>query len=256
MKRALRYLTYLSILATGRAERKEDAFNLLVKFAKRVLPEYRLTFPQMTWWNDKNFNQFLKKFDEDQGFNSHRKFALSQLIRLTEYLEGDTAECGTYKGASSFLILDSNKNSIQKKHHHVFDSFEGLSNPSRLDGTHWQAGDLEIAEDLVEAYLAPYGRHIDYQLYRDWIPNKFREVEDCKFSFIHIDVDLYQPTLDSISFFYERIVLGGILLCDDYGFTTCPGATAAIDEFLRDKPEKMIMLPDGGGFFIKGTRTG
>jgi threonine dehydratase len=35
----------------------------------------------------------------------------------------------------------------------------------------------------------------------------------------------------------------------------CPGATAACDEGLADKPEKMISLPDGGGFFIKGIAT-
>ncbi len=58
--------------------------------------------------------------------------------------------------------------------------------------------------------------------------------------------------MDSIEFFYERLSQGGILICDDYGFSTCPGATQAIDEFLEDKLEKMIMLPDCGGFIIKG----
>jgi hypothetical protein len=48
---------------------------------------------------------------------------------------------------------------------------------------------------------------------------------------------------------------GGIILCDDYGFTSCPGATKSIDEFLNDKPEKMISLADGGGFMIKGVQT-
>ncbi len=46
--------------------------------------------------------------------------------------------------------------------------------------------------------------------------------------------------------------VGGVIICDDYGFATCPGATKAIDEYLRDKPEKMVMLSDGGGFLIKG----
>ena len=48
-----------------------------------------------------------------------------------------------------------------------------------------------------------------------------------------------------------RLAPGGILLCDDYGFDSCPGATRAVDEFLRDKPEKAISLSDGAGFFIK-----
>ena len=54
----------------------------------------------------------------------------------------------------------------------------------------------------------------------------------------------------------HRLVDGGIFLCDDYGFDSCPRATRAVDEFLRDKPEKAISLSDGGGFFIKGCTTG
>ncbi len=50
--------------------------------------------------------------------------------------------------------------------------------------------------------------------------------------------------------------IGGIIMCDDYGFATCPGATKSIDDFLKDKPEKMISLSVGGGFMIKGTKTG
>jgi hypothetical protein len=92
-------------------------------------------------------------------------------------------------------------------------------------------------------------------LYKGWIPSRFDDVRGRRFSFLHIDVDLYEPTLDSMTFFYPRINRGGIVVCDDYGFNTCPGVTKAIDEFLRDKPEKMVSLPDGGGFLLKGCVT-
>ena len=42
------------------------------------------------------------------------------------------------------------------------------------------------------------------------------------------------------------------MTCDDYACTTCPGATKALDDFLKDRPEKMIALDAGAGFFIKG----
>jgi len=93
------------------------------------------------------------------------------------------------------------------------------------------------------------------KLYKGWIPERFQELESKSFAFVHIDVDLYEPTHDSITFFYPRLNSNGILLCDDYGFTTCPGATKAIDDFLSDKPEKMISLSCGGGFLIKACQT-
>jgi hypothetical protein len=64
---------------------------------------------------------------------------------------------------------------------------------------------------------------------------------------------LYQPTLDSVVFFYPRMNRGGLMLFDDYGFATCPGARRAIDEFFTDKPEPIIDLPTGQAFvLIKG----
>ena len=92
-------------------------------------------------------------------------------------------------------------------------------------------------------------------IHQGWIPERFHEVADRRFSFVHIDVALREPTAASVEFFYPRVVQGGIVLCDDYGFSTCPGATLAIDEYLADKPEKMMALPGGGGFFIKGRAT-
>ena len=88
--------------------------------------------------------------------------------------------------------------------------------------------------------------------YRGWIPERFAEVADRRFAFVHIDVDLYQPTLDSVAFFYQRLVPGGIIVCDDYGFTTCPGATRAMDEFMADKPEHIVHLPTGQGVIFRG----
>ena len=68
---------------------------------------------------------------------------------------------------------------------------------------------------------------------------------------VHVDVDLYQPTRDSIDFFYPRLNPGGLFVCDDYGFTTCPGATKAIDDFMADKPETIVSMDAGGCFFVK-----
>ncbi|MBU2572076.1 MAG: TylF/MycF family methyltransferase [Gammaproteobacteria bacterium] len=229
-------------------------FESVSLFSKLVLPEYRMTWPQMKWWQNKFFNAYLEKFSEKDSFNTHRKWMLSQLIRLTEDVDGETAECGVYEGASSWLICESNhKQSKFKKTHHIFDSFEGLGSPEFSDGSYWKKGDLACSEESTLNNLLEFGERI--VSHPGWIPDRFNEVENLKFSFVHVDVDLYEPTRDSIVFFYERLNPGAVFLCDDYGFTSCPGATMAVDEFLQNKPEKMIALDAGGGFFIKGVVT-
>jgi hypothetical protein len=217
--------------------------------AGRLFPNYKLTWDHLEWFYDPWFNGFLERFGERRGFNAHRRWTVWQFLRLISGVEGETAECGVYLGASSWLMCAGNGG----RTHHLFDSFEGLSKPGKDDGGTWIPGDLAAGEELVRSKLEGF---VDQCVFhRGWIPDTFGEVADRKFAFVHIDVDLYQPTRDSIAFFYPRLTPGAVLICDDYAFQTCPGATKAIDEFLADKPEKMIRLDAGGGFIIKGVET-
>jgi O-methyltransferase len=233
-------------------KRRYYAVKLLGDF---VFGDYRATWSELDWLNDKDFDAYLDLFDERKGFNTHRKIALWELLRLTRFVEGDTAECGVYKGASSFLICAANAENPQSpREHHLFDSFEGLSSPSEKDGSHWEAGALAAGVELVAKNLARYSDQLVF--HKGWIPTQFDRVASKHFSFVHVDVDLAEPTLHCLDFFYDRLSPGAIFLCDDYAFTTCPGATEVIDSFLESKAEKMIKLPGGGGFFVKGIRTG
>jgi len=234
------------------AEREEGRFAALRLATRVLMPTYRLGWPQLAWWNDAQFNAYLKRFNELDGLNSGRRWMVAELTRLTAGVPGDTAECGVFQGAGSYLIASAGAQHGHERTHHVFDSFEGLSTPTGIDGAFWRKGSLACGLDVVRANLQMF-KHVS--LHKGWIPDTFGDVSRSTFAFVHIDVDLYQPTRDSIAFFYERMNAGGIILCDDYGFTTCPGATKAVDEFLADKSEKMIALPTGGGFLIKGVAT-
>lgn len=222
-------------------------FYLLLRLGGFLYPGYRFLDPRLDWWDNRDFDSFLRRFDEEDGLNAYRKWTVTQLLRLTRGLPGDTAECGVYKGATSQLICASNLGT--GKTHHLFDSFEGLSAPGPLDGDHWREGDLVCPEDRVRDLLASFDA---VRYHKGWIPDRFVDVADLVFSFVHIDVDLAEPTAVSLAFFYPRTSEGGIIVCDDYGHSTCPGSTRAVDEFLADKPESMLSLPAGGGFLVRG----
>jgi O-methyltransferase len=53
------------------------------------------------------------------------------------------------------------------------------------------------------------------ELHPGWIPSAFSAVAGRSFSFVHLDVDLYQPTLDSLDFF-PRLADGGAIITDNY----------------------------------------
>lgn len=229
--------------------RKIAAFTLN-KLARAV--DMRIVNPGYHWYESAFHNGLIQTFDAQAREIHDRNFNLIELLKLLQHIEGDTAECGVYKGRSSFLIMHMLGN--EKRAHHIFDSFEGLSEPTPEDVPHkqnayqWKGHDLSVSEAQVRHNL----RMFDQVAYhKGWIPDCFESVQSDGFAFAHIDVDLHQPTADSLAFFYPRMVAGGMILCDDYGSTYCPGARQAFDEFMQDKPEPIVELTSGQCFIIK-----
>jgi hypothetical protein len=239
----------IAILTSGGQD--SVRFYLLRLIARFVMPAYRLRWHSLSWWDDADFNAFLDRFGERTSLNIDRRFAVHQLLRLVANVPGDTAECGVYLGATSFLIAKANQSSQFPRTHFLFDSFAGLSEPKASDGGYWRKGDLSAGEDAVRSNLRDCGNLV---FMKGWIPERFAEVADRRFAFLHIDVDLYEPTRDAIAFFYPRLNDGGVMVLDDLGFTTCPGVARAIDEAPDDIAGQLIALPDGGGFLIKGAK--
>lgn len=227
---------------------KDQRYYAMERLANMFNPHFHFTEAGQVWRNDKEFEENYINLVGDDFHSIDRKYTVNQFLQLIKNIPGDMAECGVYKGATAWFICAFVQKHGLSKALHVFDSFEGLSKPKNEDGTYWVAGNLATDEGTCRNNLSQFD-FVKY--YKGWIPDKFTEVDTTQFCFVHIDVDLYQPTFDAVSFFYERLNKAGILICDDYGFSTCPGAKKAIDDFFADKTETVIMLTTGQGFIIK-----
>ena len=71
------------------------------------------------------------------------------------------------------------------------------------------------------------------------------------YRFVHIDLDLYEPTSGAIEYYFSRMVPGGIIICDDYGSLFWPGAKKALDEVGKAHGLKILSLASGQGVLIK-----
>jgi SAM-dependent methyltransferase len=218
---------------------------------RRILGDVPLPDHGRSIESDKTFAREFARLCPENDVTLERKYNLDELFQLVLQVGGDVAECGAYKGGSAFFLARHIIRGKLNKRLCLFDSFEGLSAPACLDGSYWHAGALASTIGDVKAALAPLGPVPFVEFFKGWIPDRFGEVAQRRFCFVHIDVDLNQPTLDAISFFYPRIEPGGIILLDDYGFDSCPGATIAVNEFMKGKPEPIINLASGGAFIMK-----
>lgn len=212
-----------------------------------VYPKFKFSEFGRLVLEDENFLAYYRRIMDAGNWHSYdRKYTLRELLRLVAHIDGDIAECGAYKGASAYLMCTAIADTTALVH--LFDSFEGLAAPLPTDGAYWQKGGLATSEDSLRQTLQGLD---NYRVYKGWIPDRFADVADRSFRFIHIDVDLYEPTLASLQFFYPRLSPGGIILLDDHGFKSCPGAKLAADEFFADKPERIALLPSGQAMTMK-----
>lgn len=162
--------------------------------------------------------------------------SLDRIANIVKYsdmvknLEGDVAEFGVFRGGSLELIaqLNPNKNIIG------IDSFEGLPAPTTHDNFHKQGDFKEVEYEAVYGYFKTLYRNVE--LLKGFSPSIFEQIHPYrKFSFVHIDVDLYQSVAEGLAYFYPRLVDGGVILLDDYGFESTEGAKRAVDEFVDAK---------------------
>lgn len=231
---------------------KKAGYILAERCTQWLHPEYCFSEFARTWLNDTAFWDWYRRFPGTVNDHSaDRKFFLRSLLSQVASLPGDTAECGVYQGASSYLICQALQGPARR--HHLFDSFAGLSTPDPCDGSHWRAGQFAVPMADVQRNLASFP-YLDWHV--GWLPHTLTQVADHRFCFVHLDVDLYEPTRAAAHFFYERLVPGGILLCDDYGFQTCPGAQRAMDELASSVSEPLIHVPTGQAFLIKANVSG
>lgn len=241
-------------LSRDPVRRYEARYEMLHGVARRL--GHRLYNSNLNWVSDREYVNAWTGFPAARDEIKDRKFVLWSFAKSTANLAGDTAECGVFDGGSSYLMcLAREQVPGWSGQHHLFDSFEGLSEPEAVDVPsdertyRWKKHDLAVSEGQVLENLQRFPFVVSHP---GWIPTAFDEVADRQFSFVHVDVDLYEPTRDSLSFFYDRLVPGGVLLCDDYGSTACPGATKAFDDLVADRAERSVVhLTTGQGFIVK-----
>ena len=176
-----------------------------------------------------------------------RFYNLLSALELTLPLEGEIAECGSWRGLSSFLIcsqLRLHDKSFTGAGYHVFDSFEGLSEPTEEDSFSRLAKRGVFAADL--AYVQETLRDFPGVSYhKGWVPDVFREQPDRRYRFVHVDLDLAKPTVGAMSYFMPRIVPGGALICDDYGSHHWTGTRDLVDKFVSENNVPVLRLSTG-----------
>lgn len=154
------------------------------------------------------------------------------------------AEVGVFRGGGTYFLAESCARLKLNASINSFDTFEGhsqedLSSPKDDTKTHTAGHFSGVSFEDVEEYLKEFQ---NVKLHKGRFQDQSHRIEKLEFSFVHLDVDIYEPTVYALNFFAKRMRPGGIIVVDDYGFATCPGIPVAIEEFTAAHKEFVSLV--------------
>ncbi|MCL2019507.1 MAG: macrocin-O-methyltransferase [Oscillospiraceae bacterium] len=162
------------------------------------------------------------------------------LFNSMKSIKGNVAELGVFRGDFAKEINRIFPNDIL----YLFDTFKGFdqrdliresSHNERYEQINEMMDFSKNYETSVTSVLSKMPFPDKIIIKEGFFPDSF-DLENTYFSFVNIDVDLYEPIKASLEIFSEIMVNGGIILVHNYFSGSTLGVRKAVDLFLERKP--------------------
>lgn len=225
------------------------------KALKNIQPLFHLYLKCIDLWNLFRVARFdfqkLRLFFRVRPYTMVPYEGVNNVYDLSTFVEekkmpGAFVECGVWKGGCSAVMAETAKKAGAGRLTWLFDSFEGLPEPTAIDG----AEAKKMAEDHVTGELKPIGQlvgtlgnvqeiftklKIDSQkvrIVKGWFQNTLpqNKVNIGPISLLRLDGDWYESTKTCLENLFDQVVPGGFIIIDDYGHWE--GCQKAVDAFL------------------------
>jgi O-methyltransferase len=228
--------------------------------------------PIHMWDDDTEFSGMFDAIVDHTLVDKVRCYILYQMAKHAASMPGEVAEIGVYKGGTARLLSQTFRknrkkirlawwqnflaNFVKEMHRrkangktiHLFDTFSGMPTTDPVRDFHREGDFNDTSLEGVKGFLNGCD---NIEFHPGFFPETAGPVDNLTFSFVHIDTDIYRSVLDCCEYFYPRMEQGGLMVFDDYGFISCPGAKMAVDEFFSKRPEGPCYLPTGQCLVVK-----
>lgn len=218
-----------------------DLEGLPLPNAERYVPYAKTDHPVYSPWLEPEWEKY-ESLAQGGLLSSAKICFLQQLLaNMSPDTNGEIWELGVLNGTTARILNMVRPYTTMR----LFDTFSGVAGAGQYDllfDGDFQGDAMKAVQELLP----------NAHVYGGMIPETFRFVpKHTQVSFAHIDLDLYQPTLDALEEVYPRMPAGFIVV-DDYGNWATPGVKLAVDTFMEDKRETVITQVTSQALIIKG----
>lgn len=197
---------------------------------------------------------------------AQRAYNLMRYFDRSLGLRGERVECGVYRGLTASLcanVARMRDPAFDGRGLYLVDSFEGLGpgHPADAIGKRvvdggqversygFAPGDFgSTSAEHVAAAMADFP---GVKILKGWIPEVLALLPETRWAFVHLDLDLYEPTLECMQYFFPRLCPGAIVVNDDYASPFFPGAGRAWSEFCKERELPYVVLDTGQAVLVE-----
>lgn len=206
--------------------------------------EYDLVLPRATYspWNaDHDFREIFERVQNSTLVDVYRCYEIWKLVEQTAKLpEGDLIEIGVWRGGTGAIIASQASRCGISGLVYLCDTFVGVVKAGAEDSSYTGGEHSDTSPEVVKRLVG--SMCLDkVRLLSGIFPEETGDaVEAARFRFCHIDVDVYRSAADILEWIWPRMVSGGVIVYDDFGFRCCPGITRHVESQLS-LPDRLVL---------------
>lgn len=222
---------------------------------ERVLPfKQSLLFPKSTyspWLQDEIFLKVYETIKDNTLVDIYRCYELWQIGSRLQNNKAAIIEVGVWRGGTAVLLAKANKNNSSV---YLCDTFTGVTKAGEKDNQYKGGEHADTSVELVDKLMQQH-QISDYHIVVGTFPDTSAgSLESKTFKVCHIDVDVYESAKDIFNWVWPRLIIGGVVVFDDYGFAACAGITQLVNELAGTLPNSFFIHNiNGHGLLIKTT---
>jgi O-methyltransferase len=170
-----------------------------------------------------------------------RVHTLVWAARQTASLDGDFVECACYRGSSARVVADLV--GLEGRRYFLYDLFEH-------DDSMSHHAMPEHSATLYEHVRARFPEQ-NVIITKGRVPDTLSVAAPEKVAFMHLDLNNREAEIGALEILWDRIVPGGILILDDYGWRGYADQHEAEKAWFADRGYHILEMPTGQGMVVK-----
>ena len=181
-------------------------------------------------------------------------YAVKHATKFAKTENYNLVECGVEWGYTAFFALKTLTNNDKKMNSfsmHLYDAWQDMREDELLESEYWHVNlykNLDI--ESTKKNLIEFKENLIF--HQGYIPDSLMKKPDPPDTifYLHIDLNSAKPTESALEFFYPRLVAGGVILFDDYGWDAYEDTKNTIENFFEDKPGLLMKIPTGQAIYF------